>query len=81
MDVAEIRSMSKPPAAVEVVMEAVMILLTGRTVPAKDMHRLLSGGEAFLLMLREFDIEQVILKPLCNWKVKLSSSVPFTMNR
>ena len=59
LDVAEIRSMVKPPAAVEVVMEAVMILLTGKTMPFRDMHRLLSGGEAFLMMLREFDLDQV----------------------
>lgn len=29
LDIAEIRSMSKPPAAVEIVLEAVMIILTG----------------------------------------------------
>ena len=29
LDVAEIRTMSNPPAAVEVVLEAVMLLLTG----------------------------------------------------
>eukprot|EP01038_Epipyxis_sp_PR26KG_P011234 gene11234-15074_t len=59
MDVAEIRTMAKPPAAVEVVMEAVMILLTGKAMPFKEVSKLLLGGEAFLTMLREFDIKSV----------------------
>ena len=44
--VAEIRTMSKPPAAVEIVMEAVTALLTGKTVPFSETRKLLSGGEA-----------------------------------
>lgn len=59
LDVAEIRTMSKPPAAVEVVMEAVMILLTGKAMPFREVHKLLGGGEAFLSMLREFDLRQI----------------------
>ena len=59
LDVAEIRTMSKPPAAVEVVMEAVIVLLTGKTLPFQEARRLLGGGEAFLLMLREFQLENV----------------------
>jgi pimeloyl-ACP methyl ester carboxylesterase len=59
LDVAEIRTMSKPPAAVEVVMEAVMVLLTGKVLSFQECRRLLGGGEAFLLMLREFQLENV----------------------
>jgi pimeloyl-ACP methyl ester carboxylesterase len=59
MDVAEIRTMVKPPAAVEVVMEAVMILLTGKQMPFKETHRLLNGGEAFLSMLKDFNLDDV----------------------
>ena len=59
LDVAEIRTMSKPPAAVEVVMEAVMVLLTGKALSFQECRRLLGGGEAFLLMLREFQLEDV----------------------
>ena len=59
LDVAEIRTMSKPPAAVEVVMEAVIGLLTGKTISFQEARRLLGGGEAFLLMLREFQLENV----------------------
>jgi Microtubule-binding stalk of dynein motor len=51
--------MVKPPAAVEVVVEAVMSLLTGRIMTFQDTRRLLSGGEAFLTMLREFKLEDV----------------------
>lgn len=59
LDVAEIRTMVKPPAAVEVVIEAVMILLTGKKMSFKESYRLLSGGEAFLVMLKEFNIDNV----------------------
>jgi hypothetical protein len=59
LDVAEIRTMVKPPAAVEVVLEAVMALLTGKSMTFSDTKRLLSGGEAFLVMLREFKLEDV----------------------
>ena len=51
--------MTKPPAAVEVVLEAVMALLTGRSMTFQDTKRLLGGGEAFLVMLREFKLEDV----------------------
>jgi dynein heavy chain len=59
LDVAELRTMAKPPAAVEVVLEAVMGLLTGRLAAFQDTRRLLSGGEAFLTMLREFKLDDV----------------------
>uniref|UniRef100_A0A7S3MBB9 SAM domain-containing protein n=1 Tax=Spumella elongata TaxID=89044 RepID=A0A7S3MBB9_9STRA len=59
MDVAEIRTMAKPHAAVEVVMEAVVVLLTGRAMPFREAHKLLSNGEFFLQMLKEFDISDV----------------------
>lgn len=59
MDVAEIRTMSKPHAAVEVVMEAVVVVLTGRIMTFKEAHGLLSNGEFFLKMLKEFDIADV----------------------
>jgi hypothetical protein len=60
LDVAEIRTMVKPPAAVEVVLEAVMALLTGRATTFQDARRVLGGGgEAFLLMLRQFRLEDV----------------------
>eukprot|EP00981_Chlorochromonas_danica_P008761 scaffold2312_cov165-Ochromonas_danica.AAC.1 len=64
LDVAEIRTMVKPPAAVEVVIEAVMILLTGKYMTFKEAYRLLGGGEAFLAMLKEFDIADVTDKRL-----------------
>lgn len=59
MDVAEIRTMTKPHAAVEVVMEAVIVVLTGRVMTFKEAHGLLSNGEFFLKMLKEFDIADV----------------------
>lgn len=59
LDVAELRTMQKPPAAVEVVLEAVMGLLTGRLSSFQDTRRLLGGGEAFLSMLRDFRLEDV----------------------
>ncbi len=59
MDVAEIRTMVKPPPAVEIVLEAVMSLLTGKVMSFQDTKRLLGGGEAFLLMLREFRLDDV----------------------
>lgn len=64
LDVAEIRTMVKPPAAVEVVMEAVMIILTGRVMTFQDTHRLLGGGEAFLLMINQFDLKDLTDKRL-----------------
>jgi len=59
MDIAEIRTMTKPHAAVEVVMEAVMALLTGKVMTFKETHRLLGSGDNFLNMLRDFDISEV----------------------
>ncbi|CAM9255759.1 unnamed protein product, partial [Ectocarpus fasciculatus] len=59
LDVAELRSMQKPPAAVEVVLEAVMGLLTGKLSSFHDTRRLLGGGEAFLTMLRDFRLGDV----------------------
>ena len=59
LDVAEIRTMVNPPAAVEVVLEAVMVLLTGKVMTFHDTRRLLNGGEAFLLMLQQFRVEDV----------------------
>ena len=64
--------MVKPPAAVEVVLEAVMALLTGKSMQFSDTKRLLSGGEAFLVMLREFKLEDVtdarlrLVEPYCD---------------
>ena len=51
--------MAKPPAAVEVVLEAVICLLTGKIMPFADTKKLLGSGESFLLMLREFRLEDV----------------------
>ncbi len=51
--------MSKPPAAVEVVVEAVVGLLTGKILLFQDAKRLMSGGEAFLSMLQDFKLEDV----------------------
>ena len=51
--------MMKPPAAVEVVLEAVMGLLTGKIMSFADTKRLLGSGESFLFMLREFKLEDV----------------------
>jgi len=59
LDVAEIRTMIKPPAAVEVVIEAVMALLLGKAIIFSESRRLLSGGESFLTMLRDFRLEDV----------------------
>ena len=43
----------------EVVLEAVMVLLTGKMMTFQDTRRLLNGGEAFLLMLQQFRVEDV----------------------
>jgi len=59
MDIAEIRTMTKPHAAVEVVMEAVMTVLTGKVMSFKETHRLLGSGDNFLTMLRDFDIREI----------------------
>lgn len=59
LDVAEIKTMVKPPAAVEVVLEAVMCLLVGKPMTWNETRKLLGGGEAFLVMLRDFKLEDV----------------------
>ena len=59
LDIAEIRTMNKPPAAVEIVLEAVMILLTGRILPYHDIKKLMGSGESILLMLREFRLSEI----------------------
>jgi hypothetical protein len=59
MDIAEIRTMTKPHAAVEVVMEAVMAVLTGKVMSFKDTHRVLGSGDNFMTMLRDFDIREI----------------------
>ena len=64
MDIAEIRTMTKPPAAVEIVLEAVMILLTGRVMPYQDIRKLMGSGESFLLMLRDFRLSEVSMERL-----------------
>ena len=51
--------MTKPPAAVEIVLEAVMILLTGRVMSFQEIRKLLGSGESFLLMMREFRISDM----------------------
>ena len=59
LDIAEIRTMTKPPAAVEIVLEAVMILLTGKVMGFQEVRKLMGSGESFLLMLREFRISDI----------------------
>lgn len=59
MDVAEIRTMQNPHPAISVVMEAVMVLLTGRAMTFDEARRLLGRGEFFLTMLKEFDVADV----------------------
>jgi len=59
LDVAEIRTMVKPPAAVEVVVEAVMCLLIGKPLTFIESKKILGSGEAFLTMLQEFRLEDV----------------------
>jgi pimeloyl-ACP methyl ester carboxylesterase len=59
MDIAEIRTMTKPPAAVEIVLEAVMVLLTGKVMPYLEIRKLMGSGESFLLMLRDFRLSEV----------------------
>ena len=44
LDIAEIRTMTKPPAAVEIVLEAVMILLTGKVMSFSDIRKLMGSG-------------------------------------
>ena len=51
--------MAKPPAAVEIVIEALMMLLTGRALSLQESRRILGGGDAFLLLLRNFEIGQI----------------------
>ena len=50
-DVAELRSFSTPPAAVMMVMKAVMLLLTGEIMDWKSSKRVMSNGERFLQMM------------------------------
>jgi len=59
LDIAEIRTMTKPPAAVEIILEAVMILLTGKVMSFQEIRKLMGSGESFILMLREFRISDV----------------------
>ena len=49
----------KTPAAVEIVLEAVIILLTGRVMSFQEIRKLLGSGESFLLMMREFRISDM----------------------
>ena len=51
--------MTKPPAAVEIVLEAVMILLTGKVLSFQDIRKLLGSGESFLLMMKNFRISDI----------------------
>ena len=51
--------MINPPAAVEIVLEAVMTLLLGRSTTFADARRFLSGGESFLVMLRDFRLDDL----------------------
>ena len=51
--------MTKPPAAVEIVLEAVMILLTGHVMTFQEIRKLLVSGESFILMMRDFKISDI----------------------
>lgn len=59
LDVAEIRSMTRPPAAVIVVLEAVTAVLTGRIHTFQETRRLLGNGDVFLQSLRDFQIGSI----------------------
>lgn len=60
LDVAEVRTMINPPVPIIIVLEAVMVLLTGKVLSFSETRRLLGGGgESFLLLLREFKLEAV----------------------
>ena len=50
-DVAEIRSFSKPPPAVMMVVKALMVLLTGEAMDWKSAKRVMASGERFLQMM------------------------------
>lgn len=54
LDVAEIRTMLKPPPAVAVVLEAVTLLLTGAPLAFPEARKLMGNGDQFLQMLRDF---------------------------
>ena len=57
-DVSEIRRMASPPAAVEVVVEAVLALLTGRALSFQEARRHLAA-DSFLPALHNFRAEDV----------------------
>ena len=59
LDVAEIRTLSKPPAAVVVVLEAVTALLTGQIFSFPETRKLMGHGEKFLQMMKDFSLEEV----------------------
>lgn len=59
LDIAEIRTMVKPPAAVEVVVEAVMCLLFGKLLTFDESKQFFGLGDKFLQMLNEFRVEDV----------------------
>ena len=50
-DVAELRSFSKPPPAVMMVVKALMVLLTGEAMDWKSAKRVMASGERFLQMM------------------------------
>ncbi len=69
-DIAEIRSLACPPAKVKVVMEAVMVLLTGKTLPWKDLRKLMSNGQRFITMLVSLNKNRISknkLSALCKY--------------
>lgn len=59
LDIAEIRTMVKPPAAVEVTIEAVMCLLIGKVLPYNESRKILANGESLLQMFKDFKLEDV----------------------
>ena len=58
-DVAELRSFSKPPPAVLMVVSALMILLEGNVLGWTDAKRLMSNGERFVNSLLDFDPDEI----------------------
>ena len=54
-DIAEFRSFANPPDQVVMVCEALMILLTGDSIPWQAAKRVMANGERFINMLLDFD--------------------------
>ena len=63
-EIAELASLSNPPALVKLVCEALMFLLEGKTLPWEDCRSRLSCTEKVLVLIREYECSQTSDKTL-----------------